>query len=80
MAAKKPAKTEKAAPVTGAQEEKLKALEHALADLDKQFGKGAVMKLGDNASMQVDAISTARYRRIGLGRHLWPPSIPSVFV
>ena len=58
MAAKKPAKTEKAAPVTGAQEEKLKALEHALADLDKQFGKGAVMKLGDNASMQVDAIST----------------------
>ena len=45
MAAKKPAKTEKAAPVTGAQEEKLKALEHALADLDKQFGKGAVMKL-----------------------------------
>ena len=24
----------------------------------KQFGKGAVMKLGDNASMQVDAIST----------------------
>ena len=38
MAAKKPAKTEKAAPVTGAQEEKLKALEHALADLDKQIG------------------------------------------
>ena len=32
------------------QEEKLKALEHALADLDKQYGKGAVMKLGEQAS------------------------------
>ena len=35
-----------------AQEQKLKALEHALADLDKQYGKGAVMKLGDAASTQ----------------------------
>ena len=58
MAAKKPAKTEKAAPVTGAQEEKLKALEHALADLDKQFGKGAVMRLGENIAMNVGTIHT----------------------
>ena len=29
------------------QEERLKALETALASLDKQFGKGAVMKLGE---------------------------------
>ena len=58
MAAKKPAKTEKAAPVTGAQEEKLKALEHALADLDKQFGKGAVMKLGEHAEQNVQVIPT----------------------
>ena len=51
MAAKKPAKPEKAAPAKdGSQEEKLKALEHALADLDKQYGKGAVMKLGENAA------------------------------
>ena len=34
------------------------ALATALAQIEKQFGKGAVMKLGDNASMQVDAIST----------------------
>lgn len=34
------------------QEEKLKALEHALADLDKQYGKGAVMKLGENVTDQ----------------------------
>ncbi len=31
------------------QEEKLRALESALSALDKQFGKGAVMKLGDSA-------------------------------
>ena len=51
MAAKKPAKADKAPVSEGSsiQEEKLKALEHALADLDKQFGKGAVMKMGADA-------------------------------
>ena len=51
MAPKKNAKTEKAPVLTGdnLQEEKLKALEHALADLDKQFGKGAVMKMNYDA-------------------------------
>ena len=39
-------------------EEKKRALENAIANIDKQFGKGAVMKLGDNVSMNVDAIST----------------------
>ncbi len=61
MATKKAAKPEKpAAPEkNGAQEEKLKALEHALADLDKQYGKGAVMKLGENVSAgSIPVIST----------------------
>ena len=51
MAPKKTAKPEKAPAAAGnsIQEEKLKALEHALADLDKQFGKGAVMKMGSDA-------------------------------
>ena len=50
MATKKAAKPEKAETARdGAQAEKLKALEHALADLDKQYGKGAVMKLGEHA-------------------------------
>ena len=51
MAPKKTAKPEKAPASEGSsiQEEKLKALEHALADLDKQFGKGAVMKMGSDA-------------------------------
>ena len=42
---------------TGA-EAKKDALATALAQIEKQFGKGAVMKLGDNTAMQVDAIST----------------------
>ena len=51
MAAKKSTKPEKTTIPAGnsIQEEKLKALEHALADLDKQFGKGAVMKMGSDA-------------------------------
>ncbi len=49
--------TEKAADKT-AQLNKTKALETALAQIEKQFGKGAVMKLGQNVTMQVDSIST----------------------
>ena len=39
-------------------QDKKTALETALAQIEKQFGKGAVMKLGANVAMQVDAIST----------------------
>ena len=51
MPPRKASKTETAPASAGnnVQEEKLKALEHALADLDKQFGKGAVMKMGSDA-------------------------------
>ena len=38
--------------------DKQKALETALNQIEKQFGKGAVMRLGQNAAMQVDAIPT----------------------
>ena len=38
--------------------DKQKALDTALAQIEKQFGKGAVMRLGQNAAMQVDAIPT----------------------
>ncbi|MCM1157676.1 MAG: recombinase RecA [Bacteroidales bacterium] len=42
-----------------ANEDKLKALDAALANIEKQFGKGAVMKLGDTAAtMNVEAIPT----------------------
>jgi len=38
--------------------DKKKALEMAIAQIDRDFGKGAVMKLGDNAHMSIDVIPT----------------------
>jgi len=55
MAAKK--ESSKTASVAPASDKKA-ALETALAQIEKQFGKGAVMKLGANVTMQVDAIPT----------------------
>ncbi|ACV63855.1 recA protein [Desulfofarcimen acetoxidans DSM 771] len=40
------------------QQDKQKALERALADIEKQFGKGAVMKLGESPAKNVEVIST----------------------
>ena len=39
-------------------DDKKKALETTLTQIEKQFGKGAIMKLGENASMNVSAVST----------------------
>ena len=38
--------------------EKMRALEAALGQIEKQFGKGSVMKLGDFQAMNVEAIPT----------------------
>ena len=38
--------------------DKDKALEQVLNDIEKQFGKGSIMKLGDNKHMKVDVISS----------------------
>ena len=38
--------------------EKKKALEAAMSQIEKQFGKGSVMKLGDFKAMEVEAIPT----------------------
>ena len=54
MAAKKETTPKTAGPAA----DKKAALETALAQIEKQFGKGAVMKLGANVTMQVDAIPT----------------------
>ncbi|MGO2508492.1 MAG: recombinase RecA [Vibrio hibernica] len=39
-------------------ENKQKALAAALGQIEKQFGKGSIMKLGDNRTMDVETIST----------------------
>ncbi len=42
-----------------AKEDKLKALDAAISQIEKQYGKGAVMKLGDSAAnMNIEAIPT----------------------
>ena len=33
-----------------------KTLDQVLSDIEKQFGKGAVMKLGDNEHREIDVI------------------------
>ena len=51
-------------------EDKKKALELALAQIEKQFGKGSVMKLGDNVSTKVVVTSSgsiALDRALGIG-------------
>ena len=39
-------------------EEKRKALKTSLSQIEKKYGTGAVMRLGDNAHMEVQAVST----------------------
>ena len=53
-----------------AQDDKLKALDAALAQIEKQFGKGSVMKLGDKgANMNIETVPTGSLSLdIALGR------------
>ncbi len=49
----------KALDIPGTKEEKLKALGAAIAKIEKDYGKGSVMKLGDSAKgMNVEAVPT----------------------
>ena len=48
--------------------EKDEALQKVLSDIEKQFGKGAIMKLGDNSHMELDVTSSGSLSLdIGLG-------------
>jgi len=53
--------------------EKQKALEGALKSIEKQFGKGAVMRLGDAPRQQIDVVSTGS---LGLDMALGIGGIP----
>ena len=53
--------------------DKQKALESALGQIERQFGKGSIMKLGDNPIMDVEATSTGS---IGLDIALGIGGIP----
>ena len=57
MAAKSNARTKPAERKEG--EERKKALSIALASIEKQFGKGAIMRMGENAESQdIEVCST----------------------
>lgn len=53
--------------------EKMKAVEAALANLEKQFGKGTVMRLGDHVDAEVPVISTSS---IGIDAALGVGGVP----
>ena len=55
MAEKKVKKTE------SVDEKKDKALTDAIHLIEKQFGKGSIMKLGDRVAVDIDVIPTKRY-------------------
>ena len=46
-------RTPVSAKASGGAEEKAKALETALAQIKKQFGEGAVMRLGQDSALNV---------------------------
>jgi recombination protein RecA len=52
------AKKEETQSLSATQQEKLKALQLTLDKIEKQYGKGSVMKLGDRAIEQMEVIST----------------------
>ena len=72
MATKKKAATPGASAATSP-EEKKKALETAISQLEKNFGKGTIMKMGENPRMNVSAVSTGS---VGLNMALGVGGIP----
>ena len=57
MAEKK--KAASASPSPAASADKRKALETAIAQIEKNYGKGAIMRLGDDIPVNVEPLSTA---------------------
>ena len=58
MAAKKPAKAAKPTSIPETPADKKAALEAAITLIEKECGKGTIMRLGENAHMEVSAIPT----------------------
>ena len=72
MAAKKPATKAASAPANDA-EGKKQALESVLSKISKDFGAGAVMKLGETTKLDISTVSSGS---IGLDRALGVGGIP----
>ena len=44
--------------MSNSNDQKVKALDLAMTQIDRQFGKGSIMRLGDQVKMQMDVIPT----------------------
>ena len=62
----------KGAAQSGVANDKKKALEAAMSQIEKAYGAGSVMVLGQNANMNVDAIPTGSFRREELLKYTVP--------
>ncbi|HLB22607.1 MAG TPA: DNA recombination/repair protein RecA, partial [Dehalococcoidia bacterium] len=51
-------KRQQMAPQDMSDEKKSQALQEALDDIEKRYGRGAIMKLGDAKDFEVEVIST----------------------
>ena len=67
------AKDKKPVEVAAPAEDRGKALEAAVAQIERTFGKGSIMRMGENANMEVDAIPTGS---IGLDLALGIGGVP----
>ena len=66
-----------AAASPSAAADKRKALETAIAQIEKNYGKGAIMRLGDDIPVNVEAISTGSLSLdLALGIALWRYTAP----
>ena len=66
------AKKELESAAAGQQSEKLKALQAAMAKIEKDFGKGSIMKLGEEKIDNIEVIpsgSIALDYALGVGGH-----------
>ena len=59
--------------VAPANSDKKKALETAIAKIEKDYGKGSIMRLGDDISVNVEALSTGSLSGPGSGHRRRPP-------
>ncbi len=57
---------------TDIQSEKLKALQLTLEKIDKDYGKGTIMKLGDKAVQEIPCISSGSIKYLDRNRREKP--------
>ena len=66
--------------VKGNSMDKSKALEAALGQIDRAFGKGSVMRLGQKDTIEIEAVSTGSLGLdVALGIGGYVPSVDGVF-